>query len=330
MAKSRAARTARKGGKRPKRANPRLSVKDTHESQYAQLLADPCSGPVHSPYGGEAGIVNRLVQDFTINTIAGHTAGVIDFTPSTNLVLTAALASSTATLTLTPNVGPGGTFINTNARKFRPVAACVTVLPSAASYNNLTGEIAVGVIGSDQLTTAVNAYTVDGIFTLLSKRAVFAKTQYDVKWFPGDLDHTYATVAAGGSATDPSGADHNDICVAYRGFPAGVPLSVRVTLIIEWTPQVAIGLPTSALSRLPVADHKAVPAIMSAKQPDWWHSLGNEVGKLGGMVGQDLAMAGRYLGRNVIAKGVAAAENWLGTQATRYVSGMAGAALLTM
>lgn len=135
----------------------RLRPRQLGISSYQALLADPCNGPVHSAYGGEAGITQRFVQDFTLNVGAGSTSGYIFFCPAANARLQYEASASTISGVPLSFVGPGGPFLATNASKARSAAACVTVIPAATSYNNLTGEIAAANVGYNTLSTTTSA-----------------------------------------------------------------------------------------------------------------------------------------------------------------------------
>jgi hypothetical protein len=293
------------------------------EASYAELLANPCDAMPQSFYPGETGIVNRFVQDFVINNVAGHTCGIIVYNPGGNQVQTASGPTSSVAITPTTNPGPGGTFLGVNATKSRALAACTTIIPSAVSMTNITGEIAVGIISAD---TVINVPTiVNNVFTLCQKRAVLAKTQYDIKWSPGALDHTYNTLQSTGPSSDQNFSDANAIVVAYRGFPAGTELSVRLTGVIEWTPDSAYqgaGLSTSSTSNFPV-DVGKVTSILSAKQPNWWHNLGTELSR-------DVSIAAKYVSRGVLKMGANSLLSYAQSAVPRVLSGLGTAALLTM
>jgi hypothetical protein len=173
----------------------------------------------------------------------------------------------------------------------------------------MTGEIGMAVVTASQLST-LNSYTVDGVFQLTNIRKVLKKTEYETKWFPGGLDHTYAPVInSGGDAgtatlSDPS--DQNAILVAYRGYPAGVPLSFRLTNIVEWTPSAGIGLSvTSAPSiGLPV---KEIAAATHAAEPSSWHTHSKEIKHSLGEAGNTLLNAGIKVASDYAAEAMVAA-----------------------
>lgn len=269
---------------------------------YQALLADPCNGPVHSAYGGEAGITQRFVQDFSLNTTGGSTAGYLVFCPAANVWLRYETTASGIAGVASVFNGPGSSFLAANASKARSAAACITVIPSATSYNNLTGEIAAANVGYNTFSTTASA-SVDGIYQLCNSRTVMAKQAYDFKWFPQELDATYAPAGTGGSAgtfslSDP--ADHNAILVSWRGYPPGVALSIRLTTVIEWTPVVSIGIATTTMPR-PAVDHMREASELHIQNPTWWTNMYHDVrSHVVDQVGRGL----KYLGSVGVQQGV--------------------------
>lgn len=286
-------------------------------SNYQQLVADPCAGPLCSPYGGERGIVQRFNADFSVNVTAGFTAGFFMYSPAANTYFYNGNASSNVAIAPATGVGPAGTFIGTSTSKFRPIASCVEVIPSAVSYNNITGEIGAIVTATNQVSTA-GTYTVDNVFTLTTARSVLAKRNYNVVWFPGGLDHTYQPTAVNGSATLSDQSDNNSVLVAWRGYPAGTSLTIRVTVVLEWTPLIGIGTGASATPAPGIDHHKQVAELHNA-HPSFWNNFLSEVGR-------DISVAGRYL----VRKGIATGAAFLNNAAARYVGGLAGAAMMAM
>lgn len=243
-------------------------------SEYQATLLDPCSGPVKSHYPGEEGICQRFVQDLTMNTAVGATAGWMFFTPASNAFQSNGAATSGTAVVSAAFSGPGQTFLTASASKLRAFSACVTLVPSAVSMTNMTGEIGVAIVSANTIVAGAS-YTADGLFQLTQKRAVLAKEEYDVKWFPGGLDHTYAPIV-GGSITLQDSADSNGILLVYRGFPAAIPLSVRLTTNVEWTPIPAIGTAVSSVPRAGVNAQKEANAL-HRQNPGWWHKFGSEL-----------------------------------------------------
>jgi hypothetical protein len=260
---------------------------------YAHLLKDPCNAPLSTPYPGEAGFVQRFVLDTTVNTTAGDTAGYFVFSPSANQ--TFILGRATSGTAGTPGIfpGPGATYLNANAGKMRPISACITVIPSAVSYNNLTGELGVFNTSSDTITTGTSL-TVDQVLQLTGARTVLAKRSYDARWMPGSLDHTYNASSPIGGFTISDSSDANMVGIAYRGYPAGTALTIRVTLVCEWTPDPGLGITTTAARNPNVLAHDKVVAAMSHQDASWWHDLMRDAGQGLRYVAQDIGKAARY------------------------------------
>lgn len=282
-------------------------------TEYQRSLADPCNGPVKSPYGGEQGISQRFVLDTQFNNVAGHTSGFVLFTPAGNSYLFGSNASSNVGIAPSFAPGCGASFLGANSNKIRSISACVTVLASAVSYTNMTGEIGIAIVGSSQMST-LNTYSVDGLFQLTNERAVLAKEEYEIKWFPNTLDNTYApTFNIGGGAgsaslTDP--ADNNAILILWRGYVAGAPLSFRLTNNVEWTPIANVGTAVTSIPA-PPQNTAAQAAALHQHQSDWWHNLRKEFS------GGALKLLGG-LGKNALNQGV------------KYLSGTVGPAILAM
>lgn len=320
MAKQKPTKNKRR---RTRRVRQRSMTNESPEAAFAELLANPCDAIPRSFYPGETGIVNRFVQDFTINGIATHTSGIIVYNPGGGQVQTSSGPSSNVAQTPTSNPGPGGNFIGSTANKIRALAGCVTIIPSAVSMTNMTGEIAVGIVSADSI---VNIATVpNAAFSLCQKRAVLSKTQYDIKWFPGALDHTYNTVSNTGTSLDQNFSDSNSILVVYRGYPPGVELSVRVTGVLEWTPRTAYtssGLTSSSASNMPVDVGKVV-GTMAHVAPNWWHNLGTELAR-------DAGMAAKYVGRQLLGVGATNFLSYANRVGPKVLSGLGASALLAL
>nr|WPR18256.1 MAG: hypothetical protein [Chemarfal virus 275] len=288
---------------------------------YQSLLVDPCNAAYDSPYGGERGMVQRFSADFTLNTLAGLTSGYLAYTPGTNLYVTGGNASPSVAITPQGFVGPGATFLAASSAKYRPVAACVTIVPAAVSLTNMTGELGCAITAGSQISTT-GSYTTDQVFTLTQARGVLAKRVYEVNWYPGIFDGTYATtIPATGSAAVTDLADSNAILIAWRGYPAGSALSFRVTVIYEWTPTATVGTTLSSTPGIPVDVHKEA-AVLHRARPDFWHNLGNEIKK-------DAGIAARYVARHAMSAAGSLATGVI-SRGAQYLGGTMAPALLAM
>lgn len=282
---------------------------------YKALLMDPCNGPVHSVYPGEGGIVQRFVSDFTVNTAALSTSGYLVFIPGSNTVARTDQANSNTAAFPGTQAGPGASFLGLTSAKLRPVAACVTIIPSAVSYNTLTGEIATANVSANTVS-GTTSLSPDQVFQLCSTRTVLSKRSYDSKWYPNKLDGTYAPNAGGANAgtynlSDP--ADNNAIVVAWRGYPAAVALSVRVTLVAEWTPSAGQGLAVTTAPRLGENYEKHAAELHNAN-PHWWTDIFSDIASHGL---QEMGKGLKYLTSMGVQQGVQYATNNLMPQLAR-------------
>lgn len=253
-------------------------------SPYQRILMDPCNAELTRPYSGEMGIVQRFVYDGTLNNDVGtRTCGYLILQPQRPSQVKIALNASQDSAPLAyDGLAPGYTFLATNGAKLRCHAACAQLFASGASFSNLTGEWAVGVLSCDTLSQGQNVST-DLLFQLSNQRGVLTKEGVEVKWQPGNLDHTYNSLSEG------LAADNNLIFIAYRGFPAGASLSYRYTSVLEWTPKVGIGIPSTAAITAGT-NHAAQVAALSARSPGWWHKPAHDIL-------EDLGMTPRYVAR---------------------------------
>jgi hypothetical protein len=264
-------------------------------TNYQRLLSDPCNAHIEGFYGGDTGIVQRFVSDITVNAAAGFTAGYVSFVPAGNYWLYAGAAAANTPLTATNNFqGPAATWLATAANKFRSVAACLQMIPSSVSITNITGELACAVIAANNITTGTSL-SVDAVFQLCNDRAVIEKRDYEAKWFPGALDSTYAPVfgtgigAGTGALTDAS--DHNAIVIAWRGYPAGSGVSMRLTNVLEWCPNAGVGLAAQSEPRAPYPVHLEAAALHK-KSPSWWNNFKHKYGHQLLSVGEKVLVRG--------------------------------------
>lgn len=303
---AKAAPKSAKKGKSRKKSNRKGSSSGLSACQ--QMLADPCNAPPRSFYGGEQGIVQRFVQDITLNAVPGYTSGYLVFSPGANVYVYGGSAGSHTAVAPFAFVGPANSWLAVAASKMRAVGGCITTLPSAVSMTNMTGEIAMGIVTYNQLSTT-GSYSTDSVFQLTNHRAVLAKRQYETKWYPGMLDSSYAGVYDSGgflgtaNLVDP--ADNNAILVAWRGYPAGAAISFRLTNIVEWTPRSGLGLSVSSAPTIP-HNVQAQAAILHEKKPSWWHTAFEGIDHALARAGNKLAHIGIERGMEYALEAAAA------------------------
>lgn len=272
MAKSKVKRVPKK----KKSQRNRRTVVSMGLTKYQSLLNDPCNATVEGFYGGDTGITQRFVGDYTFNTTAGFTAGYVVFTPAANVLLYAGNASPAVAITPAGITnGPAATWLGAAAIKIRPLAACLEMIPSAVSLTNMTGETACAILNASNITT-LSSLSTDAVFQLCNDKDVLEKRDYEVKWFPGALDHTYAPVwtsgAVAGTASLSDQADNNSVVIAWKGYPAGAALSFRATNVLEWCPQAGTGLAAQSAPRVP-HDTQREAAVLHKKKPSWWNNF---------------------------------------------------------
>lgn len=239
---------------------------------YARILTDPCSAPLSAGvYQGEQGMVSRFVNDSVVNTTAGFTSGCFIYHPGSGLVHASggATGGTATTLAYSTSFTPGFATTGAVAAKQRALAAAITFFASGASMTNCTGELAAGVCSMDTLANGASI-TFDQLFQLASIRGPIERRAIDVKWYPNTLDDKYSTANV---LTGLDTSDTNVVFIAYRGYPAAIGLSVRLTGVVEWTPKINVGTAVSNNVNPAPVDHHAVVAAVSAKHPSWWHNI---------------------------------------------------------
>lgn len=263
----------------------------SRQQQYAQLLVAPDNGtlPNDGVYDGELGNFRRFVQTFSLGAPT-HTSGVLAFCPATGNGIALSTAAPTDTIThVLTNVGfPGLTYLSANASKSRGIAAKIDLMPSTASFSNLTGEACAGV--TTFATFPTGAYTVNSVFDSAKAYAPLQRKAVTSRWFPSGLDHTYSAYNVSPSE------DHNVVFVAFRGWPVGLLMNIRVTYVVEYTVKPSLGIPPSGSVSQPVGHH-AVVASLQTSDPHWHHSLLDEVKEAGRGIVHDAGLFARGMAR---------------------------------
>lgn len=284
--------------KKPKQKKAKATPVYNRAANYAKLLLAPdsCDLPQSGVYDGELGMFHRFVSTITLNG-AGDTCGYLAFCPSTGNGFHASAATAGATVTAaTTNVGfPGALFLTSNAGKSRGISAKLELIPSAASMTNITGDAAAGVTTSASFSAAVVPLTVNRLFDLAKAYGPIKRETVRSSWFPSGLDHTYNTYNVG--ITE----DHNIVYIAYRGWPAGVPMQVRITYVVEFTINPNIGMPPTGRVSVPVG-HNQVVAQLQNSDPHWHHSILDEFKGAGRNIAKDIGSFAQGMLRNAMVK----------------------------
>jgi len=247
-------------------------------------------------YDGELGNFNRFTSSLELNATAGQTCGFMALFPGTgNGLWQSGPSASTAMTFAFSNSGiPGSAFLNTNAAKVRGIACKIELIPAGASITNITGDCAAGVTTGSSFISGTTA--VNHLFDMAKASHPLQRQVVTSNWYPGSFDHTYNVYN-----TAPSGDDYNCVYIAYRGWPAGVPLIVRMTYVVEWTVKPNLGLPVSHAVSSPVG-HPHVLAALHHRDPHWHHSLLDEVKGFGRGLLKDVGEVGRYVARTKLSE----------------------------
>lgn len=264
--------------------------------RYARLLHNPDNGDhLFDVYDGERGDTQKFVSSLTVNTGASDRAGLIFFYGATGNYFGGSLANSNSAVTLTlRNVGaPGQVFLDANAAKTRCKALKLELIPAAASFTNITGEVAAGVTTSQNFISGTT--TVDQMFDLAKAYGPIRRETICSRWIPSGLDHTYAQY------NSAPNEDHNAVYIAYRGWPIGVPLSVRITYVVEYTVRNGVGIPPTGAVSSPLGHHEVL-AAMQQSDPHWHHSILDEVKGAGLGIARDIGNWGRNMAREGMMK----------------------------
>jgi len=185
------------------------------------------------------------------------------------------------------NVGfPGVSFLTANAAKTRCKALKLELIPSAASFSTITGEVAAGVTTGGSFVPTVTS--VDHIFDIAKAYGPLKRELVSSRWYPSGLDHTYQAYNA------TPNEDQNCVYIAYRGWPAGVQISIRITWIVEYTVKNQIGIPPTGSISVPLG-HAQVLSALQQRDPHWHHSILDEVKRAGVGIARDVGVFSRKM-----------------------------------
>lgn len=267
-------RNAARGSKVKRGAQPQRFMLDGAANAYAQLLRDPCNGPLVGFYGGSGGYVQRFSSVFTVGNTAATTAGILCINPGAGTVGWADVASDTTVATVSYSNAnfPGATFITNTAKGFRVLACCAKAYTNA-SETNRAGYIGCGIVPMTEAPAQATAYTSpSALQALLPWTTRTPGDMTEVRWKPGTDDQEYNHNSPG-SQIDASIGGQNAILCAWTGQPAATGFRVIVTAVIEWVPNVSNGFVTDAMR--PPASRNTVDEVvraLSISDPTWWHN----------------------------------------------------------
>lgn len=250
--KGKARRVRRRAGKTPV---SRGVAMDEASHRYAQLLADPCGGPlVSGPFGdGSSGMVSRFERDIIINNSATDVGAAIVWVPGLceAQISNAPITSDSATITFTPVAGtdtPGRSFLSTNAGQFRCLASCMQVYWPGTELNR-QGIVSMGQFPADVVTDAVVATTDLRSSSTYVER--MPEGMVELVWRPSAYETTWQRVSnVADTATDWD--KYTALTASAFGIPVSTGIRVRIVAVYEWIPKPGTGLGIVSLTRNPV------------------------------------------------------------------------------
>lgn len=228
---------------------------DQASLRYAQLLADPCNGPlVSGPFGdGSSGMVSRFERDIVINNSATDVGASLVFIPGlANVQVTSApITSDSAVITysqLTVTDIPGRGFLDTNAGQFRCLAACMQVYWPGSELNR-QGIVSLGQFPADVVTDAVvSTSDLRSASTYVER---MPEGMVELIWRPTAYETTWQR--SGNVADTASDFDkYTALALSASGIPVSTGVRVRMVAVYEWIPRPGTGLGLVSLTKNPV------------------------------------------------------------------------------
>lgn len=244
VARNKAKPKPRRGSNQPRYR--RMGFLDGPALEYAKLLMDPCNGKIVPPVfpGGDAGFLFRAESFGSLGLGGTDTAGILHWSPgyvnnnSTELIAVATASGATAGTMATFASSPGRSFLITNAKGVRCIAAClkVTFLGSEAAR---AGRVHYGVTQASLIDVGVSNVP-DQIAQTLQNYTRTPPEAIELFWRPTIADTEFNDPGETASAVirDRKSA----LTVTFAGLPASVGLSFHFTAVYEWTPAPNIGV----------------------------------------------------------------------------------------
>jgi hypothetical protein len=259
---------------------------DSLGAKYAQLILDPCNGPlVHGvPVDADTGLISRFETDVIINNEATSTAAYVAWCPALSLYYLSGgaipLDSTAFTPTGTSAVGPGGTFLASNASEYRVLAACLQAYYPGSETSRS------GIVSNtqDHFARITTSTTVGGQRSSSQFTERTPNTMTEIIWRPAAADLEWNSVANSDTGVNSARDKHAVLISTASGIPVSTGMRYRMVAVVEWKPVFSgTGVsPTTVGSRskntladvLEVLDSHGV----------WWYKTANAVGRVAATV----------------------------------------------
>jgi hypothetical protein len=271
---------------------------DSVAAKYAQLLADPCTGPlVSGPFGdGTGGIVARYEQDVIVDAFATSAASVLVFCPSALTYHYSATALTSDTTGFFPIV-PGNTAnhaglvaMQAQGGTFRVLSACLQTYYPGTELTRAgitgVGQAPLGAFGGASGTTAANMRSLANYVERTPEQSA------EIVWRPSEFDLQWTQANNIDVITSSNEFRRSGLFSCSSGIPVSTGMRYRMVAVIEWVPGVAFGQPS--IIRTPTSNNTLTHVLNTLdKYGDWaYHgalAVGNTASKLYGaaqMVGR--------------------------------------------
>lgn len=270
----------------------------------ARALSDPCNAPLEpGVYPGQTGFITRFAQSYTISLSAAQTAFMVAVAPGPGISFGGAatdLATATAFAAFNTYV-PGSSFSTTNAKSQRCLGACFEFFTNATPLN-AQGTFYYGVVPYSVPSAYTVATALNSIVPTLQHMSKVNADAYELKFRPGILDSAYSTPNT--PLTSAEVDDKNALVLVGGGFPASSTITIKVTLVMEWLPNIGLSLSTP-VGIAPPSVHTvdSVLHTLDSAAPSWW---AGRVGDAARFVwkhgGEQLASFASNLGTRAAAK----------------------------
>lgn len=257
MAKTKAKKQPMSGKPKAKRQQPQGRQRRMGGIEpYLQLLSDPCAADFTTPpyASSDSGYIVRTVE--VLNVQGGGYSGmslgqatIIDFvvqvtplayvTGSTNAGLCVYGVKPTNTITMQQIASTNFVVANNAVRKFRPIAACVKVLPNGA-LSARQGTIALGYSCGQGLTPGATVGTATQISAMQMDTAPTGSKLHEMKWLPTTSDQLWSDPSVientnqGGGTITVAGVAVDAVALGPATAQANV--LIEITICWEWTP----------------------------------------------------------------------------------------------
>jgi hypothetical protein len=255
--------------------------------RYAELLKNPCNGPlVSGPFGdGTGGIITRFESDAILDLTATSTCSAIIFCPSTMTYYSTTSAfplvtdATTWTGIQTGNQASlfGSNLLSVENSEYRVLSACLqTYFPGAeVARAGITGT-GQALAGNFQSTTP----TTGQMRTMANYVERTPASCSEVVWRPSEFDLQWSMANNTDVITSANFARRSVLFSSTSGLPTATGMRYRMVVVVEWIPGAGVGLPSIIKSPQSTSTLSHVLTYLD-RAGDWAYNGALSVGKAG-------------------------------------------------